>query len=141
MLVDIDHITELIPQRPPFVMIHTLSHHDGVKTATTFRVMAGNLFLQDGVLAPTALVENIAQTAAAAAGYQAKQSGEKVKIGFIGAIKNLQVFGEAREGDLLETETIQVQSVFNVSIVEGKVFCRGKLLASGEIKIFLQPES
>lgn len=139
MLVDKAHITELIPQRAPFVMIDALAYQREGKTGTLFAVKDDNLFLREGRLEAAALVENIAQTAAAAAGYESRQSGEKVKIGFIGAIKNLQVYALPVKGDLLETETSLVNSVFNVSIVTGEVYCKGKLLVSAEMKIFLQP--
>lgn len=141
MLIDQAHITTLIPQRPPFVMIDSLEYHGDGKTGTRFEVRADNLFLDNDQLETAALVENLAQTAAASAGYEALQAGEKVKVGFIGAISKLQVNGHARLGDLLETETTQLQSIFNVKVVTGKVVCNGRLLISGEMKIFLQPDT
>ncbi len=140
MLVNIDHITDLIPQRSPFVMIDALAYQEEHRTGTQFRIREDNLFLRNGRLEAVALVENIAQTAAAAAGYKAVQSGGKVLVGFIGAIKNLEIVDLPVAGDLLETETCELQSILNVSSVEGKVFCGGKLLARAEMKIFMQPD-
>lgn len=131
-------ITLVIPQRPPFVMVDELVQDDAVITRTRFRVKDGQLFLEQGRLEAAALVENIAQTAAAGVGYKALQSNQPVQIGFIGAIRNLVVHELPVTGDLLETETKLVNTVFNVSVVEGTVSANGRLLATCEMKIFLQ---
>jgi len=132
-------ITQYIPQRAPFVMVDELLFDDDAITRTAFVVRADNIFLQHGRLEAAALVENIAQTAAAGAGYKAVLHKEAVKVGFIGAIKGLKVFALPALGDNLVTETKLVNTVFNVSIVEGVVKCGDEVLASCEMKIFLQP--
>ncbi|KIC95145.1 hypothetical protein [Flavihumibacter solisilvae] len=140
MTVNAENITSLIPQRDPFVMIDNLLHDDEVRTNTNFTIRAENIFMSGNHLSAAALVENIAQTAAAGAGYKAISQDSPVLVGFIGAIKNLEI-GELPEvGDVLETETKLVNTVFNVSIVEGVVTCNGRKLASCEMKIFLQPK-
>jgi predicted hotdog family 3-hydroxylacyl-ACP dehydratase len=140
MLVNNEHITDLLPQRHPFVMIDNLMYDDERITRTSFKVQPENIFLVNGQLEAAALVENIAQTAAAGAGYKATNQQSAVKVGFIGAITNLVIEALPSEGDQLSTETRLVNKVFNVSMVEGKVSCGGKLLASCEMKIFLQKE-
>ena len=62
-------VLELLPQRPPFVMIDQLLHFDEVVTTTRFEIRPDNLFAEGPVLNPCALVENIAQTCAARMGY------------------------------------------------------------------------
>ena len=132
-------IKQYIPQRPPFIMVDDLLFDDAVITRTTFAVKADNIFLENGRLEAAALVENIAQTAAAGAGYKALLHQEAVKVGFIGAIKGLKVFVLPALGDTLITETKLVNTVFNVSIVEGVVKRGDEVLATCEMKIFLQP--
>ena len=138
-LLNKENITTVIPQRPPFVMVDELLQCDENLTLTSFTVRADNLFFENGRLGSSALVENIAQTAAAGSGFHALQQNGPVLVGFIGAIKNLVIGALPMEGELLMTETRMVNTVFNVSMVEGKVFCGEKLLASCEMKIFLQP--
>ncbi|MFD2526296.1 3-hydroxyacyl-ACP dehydratase [Flavihumibacter stibioxidans] len=138
-LLNKENITSVIPQRPPFVMIDELIQCDENLTRTAFTVRQDNLFLENGRLGSSAMVENIAQTAAAGSGYKALKENGPVLVGFIGAIKNLVIADLPAAGDLLQTETRLVNSVFNVSIVEGKVFSGDKLMASCEMKIFLQP--
>src|SRR4051812_15066149 len=67
MLVTIENIISFIPQKPPFVMIDQLISSDETSTRTGFQVRADNIFVEDGFLTEPALVENIAQTAAARA--------------------------------------------------------------------------
>lgn len=140
MTVNAENITSLIPQREPFVMIDNLLHDDEVRTNTDFTIRAENIFVSGNELSAAALVENIAQTAAAGAGYKAISEDSPVLVGFIGAIKNLEIGDLPKIGDVLETETKLVNTVFNVSIVEGVVTCNGRKIASCEMKIFLQPK-
>ena len=80
---NIDDITlyELLPQRPPFVMIDRLISSDATFTVTQLQVRADNLFFAEGRLTASGLVENIAQTCAARMGYINLNSGKTVKIG------------------------------------------------------------
>lgn len=134
-----ENIEQYIPQRPPFVMVDRVLFDDATLTRTAFLVKPDNLFLEEGRLEAAALVENIAQTAAAGAGYKAIHQQQPVKVGFIGAIKNLVVHALPVAGQTLTTETRLVNTVFNVSIVEGKIICDERVMATCEMKIFLQP--
>ena len=85
-------INELLPQRSPMVMIDRLVQCDMVITTTQLEVKEDNIFFEDGRLTPSGLIENIAQTCAARMGYINKYLlGDKVKLGFIGSIRNLEI--------------------------------------------------
>ncbi|ULQ51479.1 3-hydroxyacyl-ACP dehydratase [Flavihumibacter fluvii] len=137
-MTNAENIEQFIPQRPPFVMVDQVLYDDELVTRTSFLIKDDNIFLENGRLEAAALVENIAQTAAAGAGYKAVQQQRPVQVGFIGAIKGLVVLGLPSPGQQLTTETRLVNTVFNVSIVEGKVCCGDAVLATCEMKIFLQ---
>jgi 3-hydroxymyristoyl/3-hydroxydecanoyl-(acyl carrier protein) dehydratase len=66
-LTDIS-ILDLLPQRPPFIMVDQLTHFDMKSAETVFTVCEDNLFCVDGVMEEAGLVENIAQTCAARTG-------------------------------------------------------------------------
>ena len=55
------NILDLIPQRPPFIMIDCLTHFDPVITSSRFTVRDNNLFFSEGRLLASGLIENIAQ--------------------------------------------------------------------------------
>jgi len=131
-------IENLLPQQRPFIMIDTLTHFDEVITRTRLQVKADNLFVENDVFTESGIIENIAQTCAARMGYINKYIySDKVKIGFIGSIKNL-IFEELpKVGDELTT-TIEVASeVFAITLVNAKVEVGDRLVASCEMKISL----
>ena len=132
-LEKIDVLT-LLPQRPPFVMIDCLTHFDEVLTASRFSVRADNLFMEDGILNSCALVENIAQTCAARMGYINEYIlKDKVKLGFIGDIKHLQVTRPARLGEVLTTEV----EVLQMTLVKAHVKVGEELIVTADMKIAL----
>src|SRR5258708_192834 len=97
------NILSLIPQRPPFVMIDRVAHSDAAITRTSFKVTADNIFVINGKFREPGLLENIAQTAAAGAGELAMRENRPVAIGYIGAVKNLEIGDLPAVGDELLT--------------------------------------
>ena len=89
-------------------------------------------------LSEAGLIENIAQTVAAGAGYMAKKNSEQVSIGYIGAVKNLEIFALPKVGDTINTGVAITNQVFGVTIVTGNVECNGINLAKCEMKIFIK---
>ena len=106
-------------------------------TVSSFVVKAGNIFVEEGCLKEPGLVENIAQTAAARAGYTSALESQPVRLGYIGAIKNLQFYGFPKINDEIITEITIENQIFDVSIISGKIRCNGELLAACEMKIFI----
>ena len=134
----IDVLT-LLPQRPPFVMIDCLTHFDDVLTASRFQVKADNIFMgDDGVLNSCALAENIAQTCAARMGYINQYIlKDKVKLGFIGDIKHLKIWREARAGEELRTEIEVMQEVLQMTLVKARVKVGEETIVTADMKIAL----
>ncbi len=135
-----ESILTLIPQRPPFVMIDQLIYSDDKSSRSSFIIKENNILVEKGRLSEAGLVENIAQTAAARAGEEARSKNEAVKVGYIGAVKNLEIFSLPNVNDTLETEVTIENQIFDVTIIIGRVSSKGKLLAQCEMKIFIQPQ-
>lgn len=136
-LQKIDILT-LLPQRPPFVMIDHLTHFDEVVTTTDFEVREDNLFMENGILNPCALVENIAQTCAARMGYINQYIyQESVKLGFIGSIKNLTVLRPARLGEILSTKIEVLEEIMQMTLVEATVKVGAETIVTAKMKIAL----
>ena len=100
-----------------------------------------NIFCEDGVFKEPGLVENIAQSCALRAGYTFHSKNEKVPLGFIGAVKNLQIHFFPKVASIIETEIQVVNEIFDVTLVVGKVYSEGKIAAECEMKIFLKKEA
>ena len=133
-----ENVTSYIPQRPPFVMIDKLVGCDDTCSITTLQVKAENVLVYNGELSEAGLMENIAQTAAAGAGYVALKNNEPVLVGYIAGVKNLEIFALPKVGDVIETTVIIKTQIFDVTIVSGIIKCNEELLATCEMKIFIK---
>ena len=130
-------ILPLIPQRPPFVMIDQLIYSDEKCSRSTFVVKEENILVENGELGECGMIENIAQTAAARAGYISKLFNKPVLTGYIGAIKNLEVFALPKISDKLETEITIDNQIFDVTLLSAKIKCDDKILAQCQMKVFI----
>jgi len=140
-MITVENVETLIPQRPPFVMVDKLVAFCDISTTTGFTIKADNIFVEHGVFKEPGLVENIAQTAAARAGYDSQIENRPVLVGYIGAINNLQVFSLPKTGDEIITRITTENQVFNVTLISGKITCNGELIAQCNMKIFItQPK-
>ncbi|MDR0742748.1 MAG: pseudouridylate synthase [Tannerella sp.] len=138
-ITDFD-VTELLPQRPPFIMVDKLIHYDPLRVVTTFTVREDNLFCKNGVMEESGLIENIAQTCAAKTGYRDLTEPERdgvVKIGVIGMIKRMDIYRNPRVKEQLTTTADILEEVFNSTLVGAKVEIDGELIAICEMKIYL----
>jgi predicted hotdog family 3-hydroxylacyl-ACP dehydratase len=129
-------ILTLLPQRPPFVMVDKLLLYDMGVTETSFRVHEDNIFCDDGRLSESGLIENIAQTCAAGIGYVNKYSyNDAIKLGFIGSIRNMEIFRLPQTGETLTTRICTVEEVFRMTLINAKVTIGQELITSAEMKI------
>lgn len=135
MSTDNIDILTLIPQRPPFVMVDRLIHCDSVVTETQLLVREDNIFVDDGRLSASGLTENIAQTCAARMGYMNRCAGEAVKIGVIGAVRNLKVLQLPKAGTLLTTRIEVLEEVFQMTLVQAVVTDGSNTYATAQMKI------
>jgi hypothetical protein len=108
------------------------------KTCTTqFTISAGNVFSDSGFFYEGGLIENIAQTAAAGAGYRAINSGGAPKIGVIGTIKNLTVVKRPQVGALITTVVNTLSEFNNALVIEGIIKQEGIIIAGCQMNIFI----
>lgn len=137
-IVSEEAIFELIPQRPPIVMVDSFYGVEDVCSYSGLTVEASNVFFEDGKLREPGLVEHVAQSAAARVGYVCQQENRPVPVGFIGQLKNFKIYDLPSEGDKLCT-TIKIESEFGgVSLISATVRTAETLWAECEMKIFLQ---
>ena len=117
-------------------MIDTLTHFDMTRTVTELTVPADNIFVENDHFSSSGLIENIAQTCAARIGYVNKYILKKgIQIGFIGAIRNLEVLSLPKVGDTITTTVDVHEEVFGMTLASAKVTCGDSILVTTEIKI------
>jgi len=137
-LVDKNHITDYIPQKPPIVMIDAIISCDDVSVTTQFEIQVDNIFVQDNFLHEPGVIENMAQTAAAKAGYEAKKQNAEPFLGFIGAIKNLKIHALPKVGDIIKTTVIVKMDVMGITLIGAASTCGDTQIAECEMKIVIQ---
>jgi len=137
-IVDSDTILQYIPQRAPMVLISKIYECTKDSVITGFDIVDEHILSQKGVLTESGIIENMAQTAASMAGYEAIKNGTKPLVGFIGNIKNLTIHNLPQINNELITEVKTKTQVMNVSIIEANSYCNNQLVATCEMKIFLQ---
>ena len=129
-------VHELLPQQEPFVMIGKLTHLDSTLTITETVVEAGNIFVDDGRLSASGMMENIAQTCAARIGYVNKYILKKgIQLGFIGAVRNFEVKSLPKMGDTLVTRVEVKEEIFGMTLANATIESNGVQLVSTEMKI------
>ncbi|MDR3194742.1 MAG: pseudouridylate synthase [Tannerella sp.] len=131
-------MADLLPQRPPFILVDRLIYYDPRKATTLFTVREDRFFCSGGRMQEAGLIENIAQTCAARTGYEQKMAScDDIKIGLIGMIKKMEISRSPRAGEQLETTIVVVEDVFSTSLIEAKVEIEGEVIATCEMKIVL----
>ncbi len=125
-----------IPQRPPFVMIGELISNNEKTTRTSFKVTEDNILVSDGHLSEAGLVENMAQTAGAGTGHRIQQSGRPTPVGYIAALKNVNIYSLPKVNETIITEVTFLQTLLSFHFVKGCVYVGDKEIANCEFKIF-----
>ena len=138
-MISVDDITlkELIPQRPPFVMIDKLLSCDMVITTTELEVREDNVFVEDGSFMAEGLMENMAQTCAARMGYINLSRGDKVKLGVIGAVNSFDIFRTPKVGEKIATTIEVLEELFQITLAKAVVMCGDEMIAQANMKIAL----
>lgn len=132
-----EHITNYIPQRPPFVMVDRLVSVTDTETVSEMTVQAENLFCENNYFYESGLIENIAQTVAAGAGYRTCKKGESPTIGMIGSIKRFSILKRPALGSTLHTTIKVITELDNALVVEGSVKVNDEFIAGCQMNIFL----
>lgn len=129
-------IHELLPQQEPFVMVGKLTYFDMDRTCTQTVVSESNIFTENAHFTAAGLIENIAQTCAARIGYINKYIlGKDISVGYIGAIRNLNIHRLPKIGEVIDTAIIRVEEVFGMTLVSATVKAGDEILVDAEMKI------
>ena len=134
------NIKQLIPQRSPIMMVDELLCVNGDEAQCRLVVREDNFFLEsDGLIAEVGIIEHIAQSASAFAGYRAIDAGAtEPPVGYIGEVKNFHLSQRPAVGDVLITTITMGPTVDGVTIISGE--CKrenGEAVADTRMKIYV----
>ncbi len=133
-----EELLKLIPQKHPFVLIDTLHETGKDYSITGFTVPKNHVLTKDGFLSEPGLIENMAQSAAAMTGYANLNQNKEPEIGFIAAIKNLEIYKLPKSGTSFKTKVTLSGQVFDFIMINGEVYHNNSIFAKCEIKVFLK---
>ncbi|MGF1558377.1 MAG: hypothetical protein ACFCUL_04740 [Flavobacteriaceae bacterium] len=136
-ITDERFLLELIPQRKPMVMVDKLLYYSEKKIVSGFKVTHTSILATEKYLSAPGLIENMAQTIALHTGYKFFLMKKPAPTGYIGAIKKAEIFELPSISHELVTTVEILHDIMGVTMVEAKVECNGRLLATSEMKTVL----
>lgn len=133
-------IERYIPQREPIVMVDSLDVSDDNTATTTLTITRETYFTNDnGTLAEAGLIEHIAQSASALAGFTAVAAGaQKPPVGYIGEVKGFRCRRLPSVGETLHTTVSLGEEFAGVSIASGETRIGDETIAFTELKISME---
>ena len=144
MLVPKEKIMELLPQRPPMVMVDELVMCNEMEAVSRLFIRDDNIFLGETGFSPSGMLEAMAQTAAARTGYllkkQQESANKSIPVGVIGSIKNFKLHFQPGSGDTIFTTVFVEHEVLQATVIRAKVEVEGRLSAESTLQIFLSEE-
>ncbi len=133
---------ELLQHRPPMLLIDRLLDRDNGRATASAEIGATSIFCtgKNNVL-PEYFIEVIAQTMAAANGYDglAKQSGPKA--GFIVGIDGFSLDAQVSAPAEFIITVATTMEFGTMKVMTGEVLLDSTPIASAEVKVWEQPES
>ncbi len=136
-LTDKTFIGNLIPQKSPFVMVDALHFFSEDKIVSGFTIKDENLFSDNNLFQAPGLIENMAQTIALHKGYSYYLKKLPAPVGYIGAMKKVEIFELPKMNQELHTTVNILHDIMDVTLVSATIECEGILIARGEIKTAL----
>lgn len=134
------NINGLIPHRQPMLLVDRLVRlaEDEATSETVFD--PDSIFLKaDGRVEEAALFEMMAQTFAAATA--AQRDGPGPAAGYLVGLKRVTIHGPARADETVIVRVKIISQVEDFFVVEGQVHQGVKLLAAGQITVFVPEEA
>lgn len=137
---DKNEISNLLPQKEPMLMVETLLHHTPTTAEVSLTIPDDNIFLENDTFLESGLIEHIAQSIALHKGYTNFILQKSTPMGYIGAIKNLQLYQLPKVGDVIHTHINIINEFMDVTLVAAKTYREGVLIAECEMKTVLAPQ-
>ncbi|MCF0166646.1 MAG: pseudouridylate synthase [Bacteroidales bacterium] len=132
----------ILPQQEPFVMIDTLTKFSLMSSTTERLVREGGMFVENGCLSASGMMENIAQTCAARIGYYNKYVlHNEVQVGLIGAVRDYVVNSLPKTGSTITTTVDVLEEIFGMTLASARIECAGEVIATAEVKLAVKEQS
>ena len=131
-------IEQLIPHRAPMRWIDALVECTDTTAVATAMFGGEHFAVEQSAVLETALVECVAQTAAAALGHRAQASGKTGagNNGMLIAVTNFRIESRAPAGEILRIEISERKRLGPMLMISSTITCEGKPIASGDLTLY-----
>ncbi len=128
---------QLVPHKPPMLMIDRLLEVRERASVTEMTVLEDMVFVgKYGTLDEASYPEIMSQAMAAQEGFRKLGSRNPQQEGFLLGIKNLEIPGSAKVGDVLRISLFKVAKYGDFGIIQGEVRKGDTVIARGELKVW-----
>lgn len=128
-------IKQLIPQRPPMMMVDRMLTCDDIDAVSEFYIREDCIFLGEEGFSSPGIVENMAQSCAARMGCVDLLHGNPIKLGYIGEVRDAVILRNPQCGETLHTYIHVLEDMFNVLLAEIRVESDGETIATARMKV------
>ena len=132
-----DFVESLIPQKFPFVMIDKMYSYDENSIVSGFKIPEDAVFFHNGFFVESGLIEHMAQSVALHTGYQFYLKQEPAPTGYIGSIKDIEIYSLPQLNDEIITTVSILQEFAGITLVDIVTKLNGVEIAKGQMKTVL----
>ncbi len=121
------------------LLVDELVSTDAESCITRLTIRDDNVLTEEGHLTEYGIIEHMAQSASALAGYQARMAGATTPpVGMIGEVKGFQLLRLPLKGEEICTEIRMGLTVGQVTNVSAKTYIGEEVLATSNFKIVME---
>ena len=131
-------IEALLPHRAPMRFVEALTDCTDTTATATAHFTANHFAVVDGAVLESALVECVAQTAAAALGYRARAQGtsDAANPGMLAAVSNFKIHTRPPLDTVLTVEVRDLKRLGPMLLIAGTISDAGRVIATGELSLY-----
>lgn len=134
------NIQDFLPHREPMLMADEILEIDHEKAVTRFRISPDNIFVENGRLSASGLIENCAQTCSTICGQDLFEDKEEKPgvIGFISNLKKVRIHSLPEAGSEITARAQLISEYENICNIHCETYCGETLLLEADIVMFIK---
>ena len=133
-------IENLIPQKHPFAMVDKIYSFAENTMVSGLKISDENIFFDGQNFVESGIIEHMAQSIALHKGYDCFLKNEKVPVGFIASLNNIEFFSLPKLNDEIKTTVTILFDSGGMTSVEVVAELNENTIAKGELKTILAPQ-
>ena len=134
-------IEQLLPHRPPMIMIDSIVQFDEDSATATKTFTSGEYGVIKGDILESLLIESLAQTVAALHGHHARQFGGQTPQGMLVGVNNFEFYNKVKLDEKIELTVKITKCLGPFRLASGQIKQGSTLIAQGGVKFYIEENS